>query len=189
MKKIILFVSIIAFIAVKTNAQGFRFGAKLGANLSKISGKSFNEAFNLGYHAGLFAEIDFTKTWGIQPELLLNQSSTRTTDFNGNLLPDITTRLNYLSIPILVRYNFAKIFTLNAGPQFGIAIDKNKSLLQNGGDAFKNGDFAMLAGLQINLKKFRVYGRYNIGLSNLNDIDNSEKWRSQQLQLGVGLKF
>lgn len=46
----------------------------------------------------------------------------------------------------------------------------------------------MLAGLQLNLSSFRIYGRYNIGLTNLSDIGNAESWKYQQIQLGVGLK-
>jgi len=43
--------------------------------------------------------------------------------------------------------------------------------------------------LQFNLGSLRIYGRYNIGLSNLNDIDNTEQWKSQQIQVGLGLKI
>ncbi|MFY7900037.1 MAG: hypothetical protein ACOVNY_07620, partial [Chitinophagaceae bacterium] len=81
------------------------------------------------------------------------------------------------------------LVTLNLGPQFGILINQDKSLVRNGEEAFKNGDFSMVGGVQLNFKVLRVYGRYNIGLSNLNDIDNQEKWKTQQLQLGLGLKF
>ena len=73
------------------------------------------------------------------------------------------------------------------GPQFGILLDKNKNALQNGGEAFKNGDLSMLGGVQLKLLKFRVYGRYAIGLSDLNSIGNSDKWKSQSIQLGVGI--
>ena len=47
----------------------------------------------------------------------------------------------------------------------------------------------MVAGLQINLKTIRLYGRYNIGLKNINQIDQQDKWTSQQIQLGVGLRL
>ena len=47
----------------------------------------------------------------------------------------------------------------------------------------------MVAGLQLNLGTLRVYGRYNIGLTNLNDIDNKEQWKSQQIQVGIGFKI
>jgi hypothetical protein len=53
--------------------------------------------------------------------------------------------------------------------------------------AFKSGDFSMLAGVQLKILSFRVYGRYAIGLTNINDIAQQDQWKSRTLQLGVGL--
>ena len=68
-------------------------------------------------------------------------------------------------------------------------MNKDNTVLQNGKQAFKNGDFSMLAGIQLNISKVRLYGRYAIGLSELNDIDNQDKWKSQTIQLGLALIF
>ncbi len=196
MKKMILSLTFLLTLAAVTNAQAFRLGAKAGANLTKLSGQSFNEEFDLGYHLGGFAEIDFSKKLGIQPEVLFNQvNATRSSGFNSiyTTISDPTAaadiKLSYLSIPILLRYNVGKMLTLNLGPQFGILIDKHETLLKNGQEAFKKGDFGMVGGATINLKALRVYGRYNIGLANINDIDNRDEWKNQQLQLGIGLKL
>jgi hypothetical protein len=193
MKKV-LFAAILLGFTITSQAQGVRIGAKLGANMNKVTGKSFNEEFDLSYHAGAFLEIDLSKKWGIQPEVYFNQATaTRSSGFNtiytANPNANTNIKLNYLSIPILLRYNIGNILTLNAGPQFSILMNNDRTLLQNGGEAFKNGDFAMAAGAQVNLKMLRVYGRYNIGLSNINDIDDRDKWKNQQLQLGVGLRI
>ena len=194
MKKTILALMAFSFIAISSKAQGVRLGAKLGANLNKVTGKSFSDEFDLSYHVGGFLEIDLGKKFGIQPEVYFNQATaTRTSGFNAiytanpNANTDI--KLNYLSIPILLRYNVGKMVTLQAGPQFSILMNNDKTLLQNGEQAFKGGDFAMAGGLTLNLKMLRIYGRYNIGLSNINDIDNRDEWKSQQLQLGLGLKL
>ena len=45
----------------------------------------------------------------------------------------------------------------------------------------------MLGGVELKLSSFRIYGRYALGLSNLNDIDNKDKWKSQSIQIGIGL--
>ena len=57
------------------------------------------------------------------------------------------------------------------------------------GNAFKGGDFAAVLGAQLNLGLLKVYGRYNIGLSNISDIADQDKWKSQAIQLGVGIKI
>lgn len=194
MKKSFLAVIALTLIAITSNAQGVRLGAKLGANLNKVTGKSFSDEFDLSYHAGGFLEIDFSKKLGIQPEVYFNQATTtRTSGFNSiytaNPNANTNIKLNYLSIPILLRYNVGKIVTLQAGPQFSILMNNDKTLLQNGKSAFDDGDFAMAAGLTLNLKMLRVYGRYNVGLNNINDIDNQDKWKNQQLQLGLGLRL
>jgi hypothetical protein len=81
----------------------------------------------------------------------------------------------------------AKFITFQVGPQFGILQDKKNSVSTNVQSAFKSGDFSMLAGVQLKVLSFRVYGRYGIGLTNINDLSNQEAWKSRTLQIGIGL--
>ncbi len=173
------------------NAQWFHAGIKLGTNINKLQGQSFSEKFTYGYSAGAFAEIKLSKKWGIQPEVFFNQVNTDTSDKFSQLYkisPSTITniKLSYLSIPLLVNYKFSKIFSVQAGPQYGILINQNENLLENGKKAFKQGDFSLLGGVQMKLASIRIYGRYTIGLNNLNDIDNRDKWKNQSIQLGIG---
>ena len=83
-------------------------------------------------------------------------------------------RLNQLSSIIYLfrccRYNVGECYPCcRASVQY--PHQEDNTLLQNSQSAFKNGDFAMVAGAQINLKMLRIYGRYNIGMQNINDID------------------
>ena len=186
---------LITVLLVSTAAMAqFHIGVKAGANITKIEGKSFKEQFRSGYHLGGFAEIGFGKKFGIQPEVVFNQYSTRVDSnfshiyenvFNPGYASNI--KLNYLSVPLLLTYKFLGPLSLQAGPQFAVLIDQNKTLLQNGQQAFKNGDFSMVAGAQLKLLKFRLTGRYVVGLNNINDIDNQDKWKNQTIQLSLGL--
>lgn len=190
MKKIILSaVTIIAFSSV-TLAQGFHLGAKAGANLGKIDGVSFENEFNLGYQLGGFAEIDFSKGFGIQPEVLFSQTETTVTDEPlSGLTSGEKIQLNYLSVPVLLRLNASKLLTFHIGPQFSVLTNNHKTTAGNVGDAFTGGDFAMVAGAQVNLGALKIYGRYNIGLNNINEIGDQEKWKNQQVQFGLGLRI
>jgi hypothetical protein len=97
-------------------------------------------------------------------------------------------KLDYLSIPLLLNYRLGGGFlSLQAGPQFGILIDKDNSLLQNTSNAFKKGDFSMLGGVQLKVGAFRINGRYFVGLNNINDLTKDNKWKNQGFQLSVGL--
>ncbi len=190
MKKVTILFSALFLITTASFSQ-FRLGIKGGANLGKVDGKTFNDGYNLGYQLGGFSEIDFGKI-GIQPEVLFSQTNTKYTTSMGDILKlqlGDNVKLNYMNIPLLLRVNTSKFVTLLVGPQFSVLMNPHETTLQNGKDAFKKGDFAMVGGLQFNLKLLRIYGRYNIGLNDISDISNSEKWNNQQIQLGVGLKL
>jgi hypothetical protein len=172
------------------------FGVKAGANITKIDGQSFKDEFRYGYLLGGFAEIGLGGKIAIQPEVLFNQYQTKTdTSFKAiyqnafNSAANGDVKLNYLSVPLMLNYKAGKLLTLQAGPQFSILLDQNKNLLQNGEEAFKSGDFSMVGGATINLGKLRLNGRYVVGLNNINDIDNKDEWKSQAIQVGLGLAF
>ena len=183
-----------ALLIAQASMAQFHIGAKAGANIIKIDGKSFKDEFRYGYHLGGFMEIPMGKKFQLQPEVLFNQYST-SVDSNFNHVYENAfnpgqrnVKLNYLSIPILLNYKLIGNFlSLQAGPSFGILIQQDKSLLQNGGDAFKKGDFSMIGGAQVKVGPFRLNGRYVIGLANINDIDNQEKWKTQGFQLSAGI--
>ena len=190
-KKSLALMTVALALTTFSFAQGFHVGVKAGANIFKVDGKSFKEEFKFGYNLGAFAEINFNSKWGIQPELLWNQTNYRTGDNFDDLYPggksDVEGKLNYISIPLLLTYKPVKILSLQAGPQFGILASQDKDLLGETKEAFKSGDFSMLGGAQLNLGGLRVGGRYVVGLMNINDIDNKEKWKNQGFQLYLGL--
>lgn len=192
--KLICLVAVI-FISHAVMAQ-FHIGIKGGANMNKVDGKSFTQEFSYGSHLGGFAEIGFGNRFGIQPEVLFNQYTTKVDSSFNVIYKDLfnnakngNIKLNYLSIPVLLTYKVIGPLSIQAGPQFGILIDQDKTLLENGGQAFKNGDFSLIAGAQLKIAALRVSGRYAIGLNNINDIDNRDQWKNQVLQLSVGIAF
>lgn len=194
MKARFLVLLTVALVAgTSTFAQGVHVGAKAGVNIFKVDGKSFKEEFKFGYNVGGFAEIYFDKKWGVQPEVMWSQTNYRTGTNFSDIYPegqnDVSGKLNYLSIPILLNFRPAKFITFQAGPQFGVLINQDKNLFQNGKEAFKSGDFSMLGGVQINVGGLRVGGRYSIGLNNINDISDQDKWKNQGFQLYVGVKI
>jgi len=171
-------------------AQSVKFGIKGGADINKINGKSFKDQFSYGYQLGVFTQINVNDKWGIQPEILLSQINVDTTSsfsdiYKINGFPNA--KLKYLKIPLLLNYNANQFVSLQLGPQFGVLLDKDKTAIENGQSAFKGGDFSMVGGIQLNILKLRLYGRYALGLSNLNDITSSEKWKSQSFQVGLGI--
>lgn len=174
----------------------FNIGIKGGVNINKVDGRAFRDEFRYGYHLGGFAEIGLGGKLSIQPEVLFNQFQTRADSSFSNVYQNSVNisnyqnvKLNYLSIPLLLNYKLGNLLSLQAGPQYGILIDQSKNLLQNGKEAFKNGDFSLIGGAQIHISKLRLAGRYVVGLSNISDISEQNKWKNQGFQLSLGFSL
>ncbi len=192
MKTKLLLAIAISIISSTAFAQKFQLGFKGGATVNKLTGKTFKEEFSFGYHLGGFFSVGLGKKFAVQPEVLINQinvdtSSSFSSLYKFNKISNV--QLKYLTIPVLLNYNANKLITLQAGPQFGVLMNKGNTFIENGKNAFKTGDFAIVGGVQLNISSFKFYGRYTVGLNNINDIDNKDKWKNQSIQLGVGFKL
>ncbi len=193
MKNKIIATLMLSILVYSASAQ-FRIGAKAGVNIVKINAISFSNQFEYGYHAGGFLEIGLIpKKLSLQPELLYSQYSTTVASTYTTVYQNVITSsqikvdLNYLSIPLLLNYKFIGPLYLQVGPQYGILMDQTQTLLQNGEQAFKKGAFSMIGGVQIRLTKISLNARYVAGLNNINDIDNKDSWKSQAIQVSLGL--
>lgn len=189
------FLVLTAFLLISTQGytQGFHLGGKIGTNISQITGRSFDQGFQWGFSAGAFAELDFTSKWGIQPELLFNQTQTQTaSNFNDVYEEGINSRdvsLNYLSIPILLSYKIIPLLSIQVGPQFGILMNTSQNITTNGANAFKSGDFSMVGGAQANIGPVQFGARYIYGITDLNNVTNTDTWKNQNFQLYFGLRI
>ena len=183
-----------AFLIFSSAAMAqFNIGVKGGVNISKVDDKAFKDEFAYGYHLGGFAEIGLGKRLKIQPEVLWNQYNTRKDTAFRNVTDNLLdfnnyddVKLNYLSIPILLSYKLGNVLSLQAGPQFGSLLNQDNTLLENGKEAFSKGDFSMLGGVQLNVSKLRLSGRYFVGLNNISEIDDNSKWKNQGFQISAG---
>jgi hypothetical protein len=202
MKKLFLAIAVISVTAVSTaNAQTkfLRFGLKGGANLGKLDGQGYKDGFKLGYHLGGFAQVNLTKVFGVQGELIFSSNSVKTTDdfsqvYNPDNLNDPANndkkiKLNYLSIPILANISLGSPrVKLQVGPQFS-ALVSNKNVFKGADDAFNGGDVSGVAGLWLQLPIINISARYIVGFTDVKGIStvNTDNWKNQSIQLGVGV--
>jgi hypothetical protein len=191
-----LFLAVVLLIVMNTTfAQGFQFGVKGGADITQISGLKYTEKFAFGYHLGAFAIVSLGSAIAIQPELYYSAVNADTaTGFANVYQVQNVTRFSYryLNIPILLNINASKHLAFQLGPKFGVMSNSNLSLVSNGNNAIKNGDIAAVGGVQISFLRLKVYGRYQIGLSDINNISeatNSEKWTNQSIHIGAALRI
>lgn len=176
----------------------FRFGAKAGVNANKISGKSYKEGFNYNYQLGGFLQINFSNRFGIQPEVNFVQTSADFSQDASEVYDDLfrdgsqkTAKLNYLEVPLLLNINIgpSKKVKLQLGPAYGGLIKQTIDSLKNNGDIYKNGEWSGIGGLWLQLPFINLGARYKIGFSNINAIDNRQTWKSQSIQLFIGVTF
>ncbi len=176
----------------------FHFGVKADLNLTGIRGNGMDTKFGTGVEGGVFGEWKFcnNQNWSLQPEILFTQSNTkRSDDFmtyyvsTGKRNGNESIKLTYLCVPVLVKYNLNKWFSVLAGPQYNFMVFDNDDLLISGKDAFKSSEFSGNVGAQFNVSAVSIYGRYNFGLSNINDIDSRYAWHSSHIQVGVAVRI
>jgi hypothetical protein len=197
MKRKVLIISVtLVFFTTVIHAQkkGFHIGIKAGVNANLINGTSLQDNFTYNYLLGALIQVPIVHRLSIQPELLFSQSSTISSNnlsqpFDPNNPNNQNITLNYLELPILL--NLGGAFKFQIGPQYSILINNNNTLLANGQDAFKSGNFSMCGGFQWRLPILGLHlgARYLIGLSDISSIANQANWKSQSLQISTGFIF
>jgi len=176
----------------------FRIGAKAGVNINKINGESYKSGFNYNYLLGVFMQFNFSKTFGIQPEVNFVQSSSEFSNDGTIIYDDLfldgsqkKAKLDYLKVPLLLNINVgpSKRVKLQLGPQYGNVLKQTVDSLKNNGNIFKTADWSAVGGLWLQIPFINLGARYEIGLTNLNDIDNRQKWKSQAFTIFAGFTF
>jgi hypothetical protein len=186
MKKITLILSCLCFLAIGVSAaraddggsssgSGLspRLGVEGGFDLANLNGQNVNDVFGsrLGWVVGGFLSLPLGPSFAFQPELMYEQKGGK---YNGNPY-----RLDYVEIPLLLNIDVIGPIGILLGPSFDASVANNVG-------ATTNNDVGLVGGVQINLERFLVSGRYELGLTNINN--------NQQIQNGtftflVGLSF
>ena len=187
MRKIILSSILVISALFTANAQDENttstdasFGIKAGYNSfiarASADGNSAS-ASTSGFYVGVFADIQISEKFNIQPEL------------QYILISDDGENGNILNIPIMAKYKVAEKFSLLAGPQLDYILDDDSEGLKKLG-------IGLAAGLAVDISnKLFVDMRYSFGLSDR--LENAEadfgtsdvKVKFNYLQVGLGYRF
>lgn len=195
MKKSLFTLAVIAFCAGGALAQGISGGIKAGANFANqnvdMDGFDFSPKSRTSLHVGFFATIMVSETFGIQPELLYNSVGSKI-DIAGE---DAISKINYLSIPVMLRYNPVPVFNIHVGPQFGFLLsaeDEYDGQSVDAKDDYKQLDLGLGLGAGVDLPMgIGLSARYVLGLSNIADTDGQQgfKLTNSVIQLSVSYKL
>jgi hypothetical protein len=174
----------------------FRWGFKGGLNLNKIKGESFKNEFQYNYQLGGFMQINFARKFGLQPELNFSQTTAEQSDDITDIYDDIflggeqkKAKLDYLKLAGLLNIDIgpSQRVKLQLGPQWGMLLSEAVDSLKTPQDVFKKSEFSVLGGIMLQLPLIHIGTRYEIGLTDINGIDNKDQWKSQAWQFFVGI--
>lgn len=174
MKKVVLILlSLIGFATA--NAQ-ITFGPKAGLNVATIVGKDV-EGYKskTGFHIGGQAMIPVKGAFAVQPELYFSTQGAKWTGYEGK---GGQSKLSYINLPVLAKYNSKYGFFAETGPQIGMLLSAVDDYVYIEDDDFKDKakklDFAWAIGVGY-LSKYGIgiNARYNIGLNKFWDEEKN----------------
>jgi hypothetical protein len=196
MKKFYLSSLFIASTFSAAFSQGVSGGLRLGMNIanqtSSINGLSISADSKIGLMAGAYLTIMTSDKFGIQPELVYSQYGSSATS-NGQ---SASNNFNYLSLPVMLRYNVAENISLQAGPQLGILLSATRTSGSSSIDLKDQAigiDFGAAFGLGADLGDFNLGARYYLGLSNIEKNSSIQgltvKTTNSAIQLFIGYRL
>lgn len=212
-----LLIVTILFISMTTNAQSSKLEVRFagGPNRSTLRGNDIvNSSDPLFGITGEFSlEYHFNRFISILPGISYNEKGNITptvfTDTANNPLysADIKTKLQYLNVPLLIRFSFGNRFKfyLNSGPYIGLlknakqltpSIGSLAATEENIDSTLKSQEWGVSLGLGI---AFPITKRLNVGielrndagLQNISDIAlvNSGKLKTNETSALISLSY
>lgn len=150
------------YVGVKAgvNLADFKLGAQVPSGLGH----------KIDFHpvGGFFANLPISKKFSVEPQLLYSVMGGKFTQSGGD---DIRQRLDYLSVPILLKFWLSNKFNINAGPQADILMFAKQKAGSNprqiNTDDTRRDDIAATAGLEFlpgyhwNIAARYIYGTNN----------------------------
>jgi hypothetical protein len=185
MKKLFI-VTVFVLMASIGYGQGLDFGIKAGVNFSTLTDAAGLDN-RTGFVGGIFVGGKLGDKLGIQADLLYSQQGA---EFNaGNF------DLNYINVPVVLKYFVTDKLHIHAGPQFGVLIDENAqtvlgTVINKIGTNDTDVSGVVGAGLDLPFG-IRLDGRYNFGLTDVPDDQEKglTKGKNSVITLSVGYSF
>jgi len=157
-------------------SNGIKYGIRGGFTISHLDFEgdiiSKNKHRNSMY-VGFLANIGLSRTLSVVPEI----------QFSAEGANEETLHLDYIQMPVLLRFRFSEKFHAGMGPQIGWNVVKFEDGLRDFGYSAVIG-----ADYKINYAIF-LDVRYNYGIKNVFDDAAGFVAKNRNIQLGIGFKF
>jgi hypothetical protein len=161
---------------IATSGSSTKFGIKGGVNFSNLYTEDVTDENVLtGFHLGAFVELPLTAAISLQPEVAYSTKGAENEYDNATASGRVKFRLNYIEVPVLLKFNITNRFNIHAGPYVAFLVDSKITDEDNDGsvnfenevdeDNLNNVDFGLAAGLGIDFGNLGIGARYNYGLT------------------------
>lgn len=178
-----LLVASVASVSAQNRVGQVTIQPKLGMNIASIT-KSEDGDNRIGLAAGAEFEVGLTDMVGLSGGLLYSMQ--------GEKCGSVTTKLDYINVPILANVYVAKGLAVKMGVQPGFNVNAKVKAKESGVtaeadiDGVKSIDFSIPVGLSYEFDRFVVDARYNWGITK---IVSHESCKNSVVQITVGYKF
>ena len=163
------------------NAQstpvGAEFGIKGGVNMSNLySGNVDDKNATYGFNAGFYTAFPISDNIFIQPEILYTTKGAEL-EYNNAFVSGVGKfRLNYIEVPLLVKFKLTQNFNIHVGGYASYLVDGKVSNESSAGNAFdfeekisaddfNRFDAGLSAGVGVDFDPLSIGLRYNYGLT------------------------
>lgn len=196
------------------NGDRIKFGVKTSMNYFTNTGDVAEDLdYKLAPQAGVYVNIPFGKYFAVQPEVNFTRVGSKSSEYSnlpveGTYFVKYTddTVLDYINLPVMLKFYPAKGFNIEAGPEVGYNIyAKNiKSAYANTvAGSYKEEiktdikedinefDFGVNFGLGYELQDtgLNFGARYHLGLSNIVKESETADIKNSGFTVGVGYSF
>jgi len=123
MKTLLLFFPLFLLLSFAGVTQQFNAGILAGGLVSQVDGDNWNGYHKYGFLAGGYVNLKISPHSSFQMEMEYIQKGSRKNADSANLADQTyLLRLNYLEIPVLYQYTFARRFSAEIGPAADILL-------------------------------------------------------------------
>jgi len=197
MKRFLIAMALVVFMAGAASAEGMLFGIKGGLNMANLSGDDIEgNEMKMAFGGGIWMNYAFTEAFSIQPEVMYMMKGAGIEDLDDGV------SLNYIDLNILGKYtipmegNFAPY--LFGGPYVGMlmtaeAPDEEGEIVDIK-DSCKSMDFGAMIGAGFDYKLeaggcISFDARYAMGLTTIDDTEFEADIKNTGIMVMVGYGF
>lgn len=182
---------IVLFSVTYVCGQRFNGGVLAGLSTAEISGDRLTGPNKAGVYAGGFVNTYISDKSSFQMELNFIQKGSRKNPDSLNYSTYLL-RLNYVELFVHYRWDFRQVFSLEAGPSFGVLVN---SYEEADGQVlteppFKNGDLSLNIGLFFSLtERWRFNVRYSNSILAVRPHSSGQTYKWNKGQYNEVLSF